>query len=538
MASNASKLVKSFGLIAATVGLAACSSTSSVSGTTATETGVVQTRVALMDSCPVARGGGEHEAALGGALAAALIPALIDVSMDAVGTALEEAAKEETLNFSSRTNGDFYKAEFVPAAWRSEKFELKQHTANGCIVVVHGRFLPADREAEIDAKTKFVDVPYKDARARTILARTFGLVSEPWFYYEGRISYSHDSSAFRIQTAFADYRRTLKDGGSGTRGMVLTFQFATPSADGKGSAFAATSIPLDHLETSTSLATKLLTGTSLAVTGGGQTTAYGSSWMPLPALSDGAKTILGLAGSRRASLDALILKSEVDYKTLLNKPNGADRLEAVSSDTVNSEVDRELVKVDAEIGRLKANIEAGRAVPKSEKELAEVVERKTALKTLREAKSQIEQAAKLVAVDESYMSKVTPFTLTATVSETRNANKLLQFLASVFKSAKPDIKTALKNEFDPKTKQTLKEAAEVAEVARINDANTKRKDAILAVLGVQSKQIALDSLTSAATASAVQTARVELRTAEIDAEIKCQAANRLGISPPECAPYL
>jgi hypothetical protein len=139
--------------------------------------------------------------------------------------------------------------------------------------------------------------------------------------------------------------------------------------------------------------------------------------------------------------------------------------------------------------------------------------------------------------DRKWIGNIAPFSVTATVTETRDASKFLKFLADVFAASKTDIKTVLKNQFDPKTKAALKAAAEEAEAKRIEDANTKKTTALAAALDAQGKQITFDSLLPSASPAAVHQAEAELLKANLKAEIDCAAARSVGAEPIQCASY-
>ena len=146
------------------------------------------------------------------------------------------------------------------------------------------------------------------------------------------------------------------------------------------------------------------------------------------------------------------------------------------------------------------------------------------LDTLSSAKARYDILTDLITDDAKWIGNISPFSVTATVTETRDASKFLKFLADVFAGSKAGIKTVLKNQFDPKTIAALKAKAKEAEINRIEDINKKKIDALSAALEAQGKQIALDSLVPSVGPTATHKAESDLLKAVLSAQIKCASS--------------
>jgi hypothetical protein len=186
--------------------LSACASNGNSDQANPDQKPVNQTRVALLDNCLVAPQKAGIEAFIPGGIAGALIPSLIDTGVDFAGDALAEAAKAETKYFIGHTQSEFYRAMLGAQSGRTEKYGLNHRPENGCLIVVHGNFSNNSNTPEYSASKNC------KADVRDSLNSIFGLNSDPKFYYEGKLDYAKDGSAFRVQTVFMDYRQTLKDG--------------------------------------------------------------------------------------------------------------------------------------------------------------------------------------------------------------------------------------------------------------------------------------------------------------------------------------
>ena len=522
----------------------------------------IGTRVAILQTCPKMEGGSDEAAVVSGATAA-LIPAVVDAGFSSFGTALEQAAGSNTENVSARTVDRFYSASRM-GEQDSAPFEVHRNADNVCIVIAHGPVLDT---ASADG---FVGVFFTDL-VQGQLIESLGLRGNPYFYYEGHLVYSADGSAFRINTAVVKYEKTIEYGSTGVRDLAVDFYFATPSAALEGKVFAAAKVPLGGIET----------GTTVKVS---DSEAYSTPWMPLPAIGENEKVALSEARLTTANLVETMSSLKRTYERIVKKPNkeslpvqGVKEFVAgIDQDVVDralKKIDSDIVKVVKNIGRetlwlddtvanlgdkldqqrkgLKGADETQRAVnariarlnaqnmvAKLREELKDLLEMKAEVSTLKSVERDLSSFEERLRKLAKQLAHFAPFTLTVAVTETREANPVIKFVADVFSRAKPGLVAAVKEEIDPKTKKELEDKEKATKAAREDEFYSLRKAAARAVIDVQSAEIELRLLKADVDELQRHNAEAKLRAAALEAEDACRKAERKSAQPPECAPYL
>ena len=535
----------------------------------------IEPRVAILETCPKAGVGAVEEAGILEAVAGTLIPAVVDTGFNAIDVAFQNAAKSDTESVSILTSSRFY-GTGINQEWASGPFEIRKNPANGCLVVAHG---PMSEGAPSAGFTEL----YFLSKEQDALIRGIGLHGNPYFYYEGRFVYSIDRSAFRIEYEVIKYDRTVKDGGTGVRGLALNFSFAVPSASSDGNVFATTTIQLGNLRTGTTVERSSAVVTENA-------TKYSTPWMPLPSVSENVKTALSNAQSvsenlmstmaalkktyiTRIDSQAKITMDEIEGITesdveMLVKAIDQDKVTAMLTDiryyiellskeitdetislddtvvTLREKLDKERKGLDgtkeveraisARITLLNARNELARKREKL-KVLIDVLTDVTILETADHDLKRISDSINLYAIQ---LATFTPFTVKVTIVERREANAVLKFLADVFSAAKPDLVAVIEAEIDPKTKKELEDKEKATEAARRNEFSTLRKVAALNILKMQGAEIELRLLKPDASEIVRHNAEVKFQTAGFEAADACQKAVRKLAHPPECAPYL
>lgn len=536
----------------------------------------VEARVAITGECPRARQGRRSESAVPAALAGTLIPPLIDASLDFVDVTLRDATDEHTTTASASTVGLFYQARRIPTE-SSPPFEVQRNGLNGCLVVAYG---PMSK----DVPSTGFDALEFDSIQQTILRDELGLQGDPHFYYEGRVVYSPDHSAFRIEGANIRYTKTLEDERPGVRDLELSLKFLSPSATGKEKTFAMGIIPIGPLSTGTDLLGGLKIGT-------GTVAKFSSPWMPLPSIDEKVKQLLAEARTAIGNLGSTLSDLKTTYSRHVN-PNvadaiGSDRWEEVGVEeflrrlngehehinravqefdkkieTLNAEVTQKTYQLDEGIrklnlklileeqglegvdaliferdSKLKAMI-ARTGLNKQRSELESAVHARAAVKALATASRDLGNIKGNVEQLASVVRSFGPFTVEVAVSERRERNPVLKFFADVFSSAKPSLRDELKAALDPKTKRELEEKELQEAEKRQDEFLTLRKAAALAVRMVRGAEIKLRLLGSTAGEIERHDAETKLHTAVLDAAYACQRAARRSAQPTECAPYL
>lgn len=171
-------------------------------------------------------------------LLAAIIPSLVNVSLDRLAAAFSKAGEAKTIAKTAGVNA-----------------ELSSTSTPACIQLVSGSFYAGEAKVTKDAlpaQTPKPDIVVHELNERGIL-----LAERPSFLYEGRLKMSTDRSAVAIETT-AFYYRERYDGSvlgklSSARDLVVSAVIAEPGSDGnKGSGTVASFafeklVPLDTL---------------------------------------------------------------------------------------------------------------------------------------------------------------------------------------------------------------------------------------------------------------------------------------------------
>ncbi len=550
---------------------------------------ILQTRAALLPTCPASELEAERESAVGTAVLAALIPAAIDVGLGAVGTALNKAAEEDIQTFNARTVGRFYKARLQDKTVVSSAYHLVERKQNGCLVVVRGHFAEGFKGAA------FKDEFFQDPGVQDKLKNVFGAADDPWFYYEGQLIYSSDGTAFRVQTATIKYHKRLLDGGNGKRSLGIAFTFSKPGSDVGGTAFAAGSIIADaRMQTGLELTERQANGgpdpTDPLLTG--VSTGLGTGWMPLPALSTLNDTVFQSANNnwnafaasrsevferikdvfgeetpdiveaqkkpgaladwieqdlkdslikRQDNNDAL-LKLKISRKAEILRQTNDGLLKAAEDEWIERTNPSKVMAKQRKLGDKEKVYDGNIEIGKINEEIVEITEKLTMIKEILAAPKIFRQAANDAEVAERRFQALEPFTVTVTLTEKKEANEVAKFFADIFSKANEGdagLAAVLKQQLDPVARKKAEDEAKDREETRQDEIATKRAEAINAVLDVGIKESEVNELAADASASTKATKAKELRNAKLTAENKCQKLARLhGIRLLKCGPYL
>ena len=537
----------------------------------------IQPRVAIVAKCPGAKTGARDEfdeSMLLLGVVGTLIPAVVDTGFDAIGTALQNAAKADTKIVSTRTTSNFYSVDATQEG-DLKPLKIRKNFNNGCLVVAYG---PMSQDK---SQAKFDDGYYKSLSS--VLSNKIGLQGDPNFYYEGRFVYSFDGAAFRIESQVIRYKKTIKDGASGVRGLALNFSFALPSSSAEGNVFATATIPFGNLRTGAELERSPSVGTEFATT-------YSTPWMPLPSINEDAKKALSQARlaqenlistmatlkktyvthvdeKAEQSMDNINTTNESDLKSLvdtIDQDKIKDKLEEITNliDLLSKEIVEKTIDHDDKIVALKERLDkerggldgtkeiersigarvsllnAQRALERKKKELKDKVKIMAEVSMLKTADHDLHSIKESINKTAMHLEQLTPFTVTVSLVEKRDNNAILKFFADIFKAAKPDLVAAVKARVDPKTKKEWENIEKAAEAARQNEFNSLRKNAALAVSKVQGAEIELLLLKPDVNELERHNTHVKLQSANFDATDACQKAMRKSAHPPECAPYL
>lgn len=366
------------------------------------------TEVFLTNQCVLAEASSPAPAApIVAAIGAAIVPALIDVSLSAFSQALQNAAKERTTTYGANRTVTLFKRseEPNPVSGGLSLSTLAIDSRFRCILVIVGRFNTDKKTVgysnlNIGSDPRPADLTTVSIEKLTeyLQAVGTGLVAAPDLIYEARIDQQANREAFVVSSTFL-YAGKFQDGGSSAkRSLAVTIAIDTPAA-AKG--------------TSTLRAIPLVFGD----------------------LEGGTRLVEGEFGQGERSF----LIQGIDA----SKP-AKEVFQLIGSvETQHSVARAELMQVRATVPTEPDEIAAREKKIKGlEAQLAKLAERHRSL------------AQRL----KSFM----PVEVNVTVVETKSASRMIKFLADVFEKARPGIDGALKAELDPATRKALKEAEEVA----------------------------------------------------------------------------
>ena len=543
-------------IIMALLILAACGTTNS-NGANAAQSGApsanqpVQTRVYLKKSCPISGDKGEG---LFAAVGAALLPGLIDTTVDRLGTALREWGKAKPSMFPAVTTAHFYQAS--PA----EQFTIKSHADMSCLVVIRAPFSPDAKSDALQSEAFFSS--HKDT-----LALDYNVAGVPDFYFEGVLKFSPDATAFQVVPKNFFYGRGLENGRENQeRAMVLNLSFSSPAKDGTGTLWGSQSISFGKLK-----APHDASGADLK--------ALATPWIPLPVVPDAtSKTIttaiatqkLIKTNTRAACALATTRHVRSQCLTIEELPNATDKtLIIIRAKAKNTQKERaktvktlthdnnkalviakralaaltdpdqsDIAKARRAVAAAEADLEAAAMLAKAVQNHSDASDDVTALKTLSEAKGSLVHKTGVLTLQSERVAEAAPFTLTATLVETKEANKVILFFADVFDAGSTELKAALKDQWDPASRSAAKKQRLADEAAQRKTFHDTTLNALKATQSVDKQRLLTEALTGNEDPTQLLDNQIALKNAEIEARYACKSAQVIGAAPLECGPYL
>ncbi|MBW2739964.1 MAG: hypothetical protein JRE64_14215 [Deltaproteobacteria bacterium] len=460
----------------------------------------------------------EDATALPAAIAAGLLPNLIDKGVDLAASALREASKEKTVTASSTANGYFYKID-------ATKYDPLPYAKGRRLIIVRGRFGPNE---EAKFKSKF----WNSEKAKEF-AMKIGMIEDPAFYYEGYFHFTNDNSTFRLVSLILEHNRFISSGlVSSKRDLVLSFLFKGTSKDNKIQGFALGVVKVKNLKKSTRLDRKALVG-------------HETAWMPLMPLDKKITKIMEDAKQRKTALE----KTEnelIQRQENLDPQNPASETIKLQTeiDDLTATLDAKRLELEKKIALLSLAGNKQDELKKAKKELSlfissqmksrELAKKKIRLENLKRIPQLKKQSQTINDKEKSaipFYSKLSPYTVETTIHETRNGNKFLAFAADIIDSSKEGVKQAVKEDLVPAEKERIK-AGEEAERLRIEQETTAAKrSALIALHTVKTQQQALDDFQTSgnATENDILKAQLALEEAKFDANT---AYRKAGLEEP------
>jgi hypothetical protein len=455
----------------------------------------------------------------GAAILEAILPALVDIPLDLLSSALHEAAKEKVDISAARTS--IYLHSIGGVQNRIVEPRLAANPAVGCVVFVRG--LIGDQDS---SKNPIDDGGLAIGAAQFLNTKGFwrsvnrGTVS-PEFYLEVRIELSAELSAFRAVPVYALANELLRGGGSPEINFKLALSSLTGNKDATPVALAVQALP--RLELGQPRNEESLAG-------------YASSWIAYPSpdaaarakLSEYAGLFEGVDQARKSRIAwAEFVGCRERLPTLelsAAEPNGAQNRKLQGCLSQRSSIMRAAMSA-AGTSKEKDAKSTGQAAHAAQAALSDWIVGLTLAK---------ERSADLLRRQRLYFDAmlsppdITPITVDFEVIENRKGSPFLKAVADALDRSKKGIGDALVSELSPA--ERAKRRADEDQQARTN-----RAAVASAQDNVRLKQAELDDLPATATRAERVRAENALRQAKIAANNAYLADGR-GVPYPEAQP--
>jgi hypothetical protein len=468
---------------------------------------------------------------LGAAVASAVVPALVEVSMDFLASAVREASKDRIASSTAISTGYLHGFPTLPADNPTALPEpsLVVNPQFGCLVVVRGTFkkvIDHDRLAAGVFPNRSAFLTAVGIAASTTASKT------PDFYLAARIEFSGENSAFRLVPIDMELSNYI---GNQNAEMILNVTFASARAGRDGTPLAIATLPLPRLELGTQVNSALLAGSA-------------SGWIGFPGGDPVAKAALGelqkaydaIGAAGRAGRQATRVGNCTKTRKELAKVGGTvDNVLNLTLPDGKTGIIIEPQCSEFVLAFQRAALDAIALRPGNRSDAtdrqAPVLAARIVLTELEDSVRRDEAtAAKAEELTATYRGVLrerrgfTPVTIEAEIIETRKASEFMKILADVLDKSKKGVGDALVASLSPA--ERAKRRADEEQQTRTN-----RAAVATAQDAVRLRQAELDDLP--ATAPRAERVRGEnnLRQAKIAANNAYLADGR-GIPYPEAQP--
>jgi hypothetical protein len=469
--------------------------------------------------------------ALGAAVASAVIPALVEVSMEFLASAVREAAKDKIASATAISTGYLHGFPAMPADDPTALPDpsLVVNPQFGCLVVVRGTFKKIVDHDRLAAEV----FPDRSAFLTAVgIAGSTSASKTPDFYLAARIEFSGENSAFRLVPIDMELNNYI---GNQNAEMILNVTFASARAGRDGTPLAIATLPLPRLELGTQVNSALLAGSA-------------SGWIGFPGGDPVAKAALGelqkaydaIEAAGRAGRQATRFNNCAVTRTELAKVGGTvDNVLNLTLPDGKTAVSIEPQCSVFVLAFQRAALDAialrpGNRSDATDKQ-APVLAARIALSEVAEsARRDVAAAAKAEELTATYRGilrerrSFTPVTIEAEIIETRKASEFMKVLADVLDKSKKGVGDALVASLSPA--ERAKRRADEEQQTRTN-----RAAVATAQDAVRLRQAELDDLPATAPRAERVRAENNLRQAKIAANNAYLADGR-GIPYPEAQP--
>ena len=503
----------------------------------------IVTGLQFRETCPVSKKSGKKFIGAA-AVALAVIPPLIEKGLNGLGEAIKKAGAEKTYTAEANQAIDFYSLD-------PQSNSLIANKKITCLIVyraeINGEKEDANKNISPNWKSFSESKIFKSASKG--LSKDFGINSEPKFYFEATFSLSNDKTAFQLIPRIIFYGDEIGPH-TGAESLVLNVGFEIPSSSKDKNTFAHYTTVVRRGEGKFFVGNPHLLKT------------YRSKLMTLPAASTTANESLTIYKQQVTSLRdfesqlALLDKSE-DPKIVALSTNLAvskSQLSAlkakIASQVTQARIsledaieicrknlqcdiknDKEIISLTTQIRLMEKNNvlkKEAMALEKTITDIDQAIKVKRAALTKNQQRKNLTSAIKKIKknIQDSLkkLENSTPTNVTATLSETKDANKFLIALGDFLTSNAETAKNVATKGLTPKDKE--------AELQKNVDALTKLNTVqTTAITSVSAWSLAKNTYEG----SGNDASRLaELRIAYFKAKLDCDIVESHQIIEPSC----
>ncbi|MER2497959.1 hypothetical protein [Vibrio neptunius] len=410
-----------------------------------------EVRLYFTKTCPISGDTSVEKGGATAAIAAAVIPSIINTAVESIVSASKQAGEDKEYSASAIQSGHFYNR-----PWDHTIDTINSDT--GCMVLVAGNFWG---EEDLSALPDYLKPAKVEKNGEiTSFYKFIGLKQSPTLYIEFDIDASSNRKAFRLITKVLYQSETLlKHKNEGvSEDIVLAFDYRKPGSSEDSGTFASsalilTGVELGHVYTPD----KLVTNSGPVFT---------STWMSLPELEADAKnTLIAInklnddIGKDKETLCLLELElegSSANCEAFYELDIFSDQIKKTYIDKVNAKAAHTESKRLKEIAEAK-NESSKKAVDAKYKETIATERYTSTSKLINTTLTHQERGIELQALKRSLV-QAGFFEVHMQLTETTKGNAFFAKVGNILSTSEDDLKKALKAKYDPTTKKANEDA--------------------------------------------------------------------------------
>lgn len=446
-------------LLCTVIMLVACQTTSNKSSSNNTNRYIAnvfnpvknEVRLYFTEACPLSGDTSIEKGGMTAAIAAAVIPSIINTAVESIVSASKQAGEDKEYSASAIQSGHFYER-----PWGQTNVTINNGT--GCMVLVAGNFWGDEGLSALPEELKGAKLQ-RNGESMSFY-EYIGLKQSPTLYIEFDIDASANRKTFRLVTKVLYQSETLlKQKSEGlAEDIILAFDYRNPGSSEDSDTFASsalilTGIKLGHVYTSDELVTK-------------SGPVFTSTWMNLPELEPDVKTALQSVNKLKEDMskdEETLCLLELELEGSSDKCEAtyeldifADQIEKTYKDKVTAEA------AYLESKRLKERTEAKNESSKKsvDAKYQESIAVDLYTNTSKFVKTKLTYHERGVVLDEleESLTQAGFFEVHMQLTETTKGNAFFAKVGGLLSTSEDSLKNALKAKYDPTTKKANEDA--------------------------------------------------------------------------------